>query len=93
MSNVTLRIGGRDYTVACAEGEERHIAMLGQSIDDKLQAMGAAAGQSEVRQLLFAALVLADEAHELRSAARKLDPARLEAIAARLENCASALEG
>ena len=25
MSNVTLAIGGRNYTVACAPGEEEHI--------------------------------------------------------------------
>ena len=29
MSNVTLSIGGRSYTVACAEGEESHVLGLG----------------------------------------------------------------
>ena len=33
MSNVTLDIAGRKFTVACAEGEEAHIAMLGQTIN------------------------------------------------------------
>jgi len=105
VSNVKLRIGGRDYTVACAEGEESHVADLGRSIDDKIQAMGAS-GQSEVRQLLFAALVLADELHEARgrpgmapqpAPAPAVDPDRhapaLEALAERLEKCAAALEG
>lgn len=66
MSNVTLRIGGRAYTVACADGEESHVTALGQLIDDKVQQMGAA-GQSEPRQLLFAALLLADELDEARN--------------------------
>jgi cell division protein ZapA len=66
VSNVTLRIGGRAYTVACADGEESHVTALGQLIDDKVQQMGAA-GQSEPRQLLFAALLLADELDEARN--------------------------
>ena len=102
MSNVTLQIGGRTYTVACAPGEEAHVTGLGKMIDDKLHSMGNMAAQSETRQLLFAALLLADEVHEARhrapgapSAATgpAFDPARLEALADRLESCASALEG
>ena len=101
MSNVTLSICGRDYTVACAEGEEAHVAGLGRLIDSKLGAMGNMAGQSESRQLLFAALLLADELHEGGPARAAAVPSattddyadRLEAIAARLETCASHLEG
>ena len=66
MSNVNLLIGGRSYAVACADGEERHVAMLGRIIDDKLASMGSAGGQNEVRSLLFSALLLADELHEAR---------------------------
>jgi cell division protein ZapA len=98
MSNVTLTISGRDYTVACAEGEEAHVAGLGRMIDTRLSAMGNMAGQGETRQLLFAALLLADELHEAGSgrvaAAASVDYAdRLEAIASALESCASHLEG
>ena len=101
MSNVTLTICGRDYTVACAEGEEAHVTGLGRLIDSKLGAMGNMAGQSESRQLLFAALLLADELHEggparaaaVPSAAADDYADRLEAIATRLETCASHLEG
>lgn len=107
MSNVTLTIGGRSYTVACAAGEEDHVAGLGQAIDAKIQSMGAAR-TTETRQLLFAALLLADEVHEAKSrsgsgsavpapaAQPALDDShaeRLEAIAAKLEACALALEG
>lgn len=66
MSNVALLVGGRSYTVNCAAGEEDHIAELGAMIDAKLATMGAA-GQNETRNLLFAALLLADEVYELKS--------------------------
>lgn len=66
MSNVALWVGGRSYTVNCAAGEEDHIAELGAMIDAKLSAMGAP-GQNETRNLLFAALLLADEVFEMRS--------------------------
>jgi cell division protein ZapA len=97
MSNITLQIGGRSYTVACAEGQEARVGGLGQLIDDKVQSMGT--GHNEVRQLLFAALLLADELHEIRSKdAPATNPApdqtaKLEAIADRLEKCAISLEG
>ena len=99
MSNVTLTIGGRSYTVACAEGEETHVLGLGAMIDGKLSEMGDMSGQSESRMLLFAALLLADEAHE---SARKPaapspeeDPSiaqRISSIAGKLENLAARLE-
>jgi cell division protein ZapA len=101
MSNVTLIIGGRDFTVACAAGEEAHIAQLGRMIDGKLASMGELAGQSESRMLLFAALLLADEVHEaqFRTPPPPAEPVpegtadRLIAIAGRLENLADTLEG
>jgi cell division protein ZapA len=109
MSNVTLAIGGRNFTVACAAGEEGHVADLGEMIAAKLATMGDVSGQSESRMLLFAALLLADELHDAtarsgQGAATASPPApasampddsaeRLVAIAERLENLASRLEG
>lgn len=104
MSNVDLSIGGRTFKVACAPGEEAHVTGLGRMIDSKVASVPGASGQSEGRMLLFASLMLADEVHEAQrnggSAAPAqpvpADPAlaeRLEAVAAALEKCASALEG
>lgn len=101
MSNVNLQIGGRSFTVACAAGEESHVVGLGRIIDSKLAAMEGGAGQSESRMLLFAALLLADEVHELRQVASKPTAApgpagledALEGIALRIENLAQRLEG
>ena len=77
MSNVALSIGGRSYTVNCAPGEEDHIAELGAMIDAKLASMGAA-GQNETRNLLFAALLLADEVYELKSSGGGAAPSPVE---------------
>ena len=101
MSNVNLSIGGREYAVACANGEEAHVIALGQTIDAKIAAMGGGS-HTETRALLFAALLLADEVHELKAAkgtaqppaaSPAIPPERLAAIAERLENIAAALEG
>jgi cell division protein ZapA len=100
MSNVTVTIGGRHYTVACAAGEEQHIELLGRAIDGKLEGLPNLSGQSEARTLLFAALLLADELHERGSggapAAGEADPRvaeALELLATRLEALAVRLEG
>jgi cell division protein ZapA len=99
MSNVTVSIGGRQYTVACAAGEEPHIEMLGRTIDGKLEGLTNLSGQSEARTLLFAALLLADELHETQSGGAPARPVEdgqtaeaLEILAARLEGLAERLE-
>ena len=76
MSEVTLRIGGKAYKVACADGEEAHLAKLGSMIDEKLAAMGANSGATDAQNLLFAGLFLADELHEARETVGG-DPAEL----------------
>lgn len=67
MSEVSLSIGGRNYRVACAAGEEAHVARLGEAIDAKLQSMAQLSPQ-ESQNLLFGALLLADELHDMRNA-------------------------
>lgn len=96
MSNVSLEIGGRNFLVACADGEEDHVHELGREIHEKIAASGVR-GLSETRMLLFAALMLADEVHELKAARQapaqddKLTEA-LEKIASRMENLAGLFE-
>jgi cell division protein ZapA len=104
MSNVSLTIGGRAFTVACAAGEEAHVTGLGRMIESKVATMGDAATQGEARMMLYAALLLADELHEARNpggAATAPPPPpvpddladRLDALGERLEKLAGRLEG
>lgn len=65
MANITLTIGGREFMLACADGEEAHVTRLAQMIDEKLAQAGVV-GQTEPRMLLFASLMLADELDEAR---------------------------
>jgi cell division protein ZapA len=68
MSNVALSIGGREYFVACAAGEEQHVGNLGRMIDEKLADIPNGQTMNETRSLLFAALLLADQLYEFQSA-------------------------
>ena len=102
MSDVTIRIGGRNYTVACGPGEEARIAALGDMVDGKLTQIPNLSAQSEARMLLYATLLLADELQEAGNApatapapAPSTDPAiaeTLENLAEKLESLASRLE-
>ena len=104
MSDVTIRIGGRNYTVACGPGEEARIAALGDMVDGKLTQIPNLSAQSEARMLLYATLLLADELQEAGNApapasaaapAASADPAiaeTLENLAEKLERLASRLE-
>lgn len=67
MAETTLHIAGRHYDLRCRDGEEAHLAQLAAMIDDKARAaQQGMAGMTEVRNLLFAALFLADEVTDLR---------------------------
>ncbi|WP_133365380.1 cell division protein ZapA [Qipengyuania sediminis] len=95
MSEVTLEVGGRPYTVSCADGEEEHVRHLAGLVDAKLKAMGGNRAPGDAKNLLFAALILADEAEEARRApapAPVADDAVADSIARGLEALAERLE-
>ncbi len=66
MSTVTLSIGPKSYTIACADGQEAHITALGAMIAEKYARLGSARAPLEAQNLLFAGLFLADELAELK---------------------------
>jgi cell division protein ZapA len=102
MAQVTLNIGGYGYNVACRDGEEAHLLALGAVVDSKAkEALSSVTSASEVRQMLFASLLLADELQEAqrgKPSAAPLPPApgldlgALESLAVRLEVLATKLE-
>jgi cell division protein ZapA len=81
MAYVTLNVGGRRYELACRDGEEPRLEMLAAMVDAKAGDAARAVGNAnEPRQLLLAALLLADELSELRAGAP--DPEREAAVRA-----------
>lgn len=71
MADVKLNIAGRIYDVHCADGQESQLIQLATAVDEKVRGIP---GGTETRQLLFAALMLADEAQEARGKADKAEP-------------------
>lgn len=70
MNEVKVAIGGREYAVACEEGQEDHLAHLASLVDGKLKSMmGDNLSPNESQNLLFGALFVADELHENRMSA------------------------
>ena len=74
MALVTVTINGRDYEVACDDGQEAHLSRLGTYVDKRIGELTAAVGQVGGARLLgMASMLLADE---LSDAYAELDVAR-----------------
>jgi cell division protein ZapA len=66
MPLVNVMINGRAYTIACDDGEEAHLKDLAAHVDGKAREVLSSVGQvGETRMLLMAALLIADEHHDL----------------------------
>ncbi len=68
MGQVNVEIGGRIYPLSCRDGDEAHLTELADGIADKAENLTRSLGpMSESRLLLMAALMVADELHDLRN--------------------------
>jgi cell division protein ZapA len=98
MAEVELTIAGRPNRVACRNGEEENLRTAGALVDAKSrEALSGLGTLSESRQLLFAALLLADQIVDGREVDIPSGPdpelvERAERLAERLESIADALE-
>ncbi len=102
MGQVTVRVNGYAHTIGCKDGEEAHVIELASRIEAKARLIRSMGGQfSEARMLLHVALLLADEANDLRveiarlSAGAAGDPRladRLTRIAERIEGIAGVFD-
>jgi cell division protein ZapA len=103
MAQVTLRINGYAYTIACKDGEEQHLEAMGAEVSRRIDNVRASAGPSgESRMLMMAALLMADDIFELRgrleaapAAVPATDPKlgrKLNRMAKRAEEIAEGLE-
>jgi cell division protein ZapA len=71
MAQIMLTINGRNYPVACDDGQEDRIRQLGQYIDGKVAEFAKKWGQvGDARLILMASLVITDELAEMTAAAR-----------------------
>lgn len=74
MSIVGVKIGGREYHLACDDGQEEHLRLLADDVDERVRdltsRMGGNAG--EVMGLLLAAITMADELVENKKEIEKI---------------------
>jgi cell division protein ZapA len=109
LAQVTVRINGYAYTVGCEDGQEAHLTRMAEQVEGRIESIKAMAGQSgEAKLLVLAALLMADELHDLKTAMAAIprpagapplpsgpDPAltrTLGRLATRAEEIAAALE-
>ena len=91
MGQVNVEIGGRSYALSCRDGGEDHLIGLASDIATKADGLTRSLGaMSESRLLLMAALMVADELHDVRSGKAPLtvpeaDPALITRLAALTE--------
>jgi cell division protein ZapA len=98
MATVSLTINGRNYDVACDDGQEDHLRSLGKMIDDRVKGLVTSVGQvGEARLLMMTGLLLADELQGGGNgtspvAARSTGDQDVEAAAAMVEQLADQVE-
>ena len=74
MPEVTIRIGGRDFDVACQEGEEDYLLAAAKLLDDEAQVLSSQIGRvPEARMLLMAGLMLADKTAAIEDKLRQME--------------------
>lgn len=103
MAQVSVRVNGREYDLACGDGEEAHLRALARYVDAKINAVrGGGVKLTDAQLLLMAGIVIADELSEAtepdgKSTAKSQAASgtladMLEASASRLEAITSRLE-
>lgn len=86
MPEVTVTIGGRQFDVACQEGEEQYLHTAAQMLDDEAQVLSDQVGRMpEARMLLMAGLMLADKTASVDD--------KMAEVQAKLEEREAELEG
>lgn len=74
MPQVTVTIAGRQYRMACGDGEEAHIEGLAGQLDGRIGELRQAFGEiGDMRLHVMAALTIADELSEARKGIARLE--------------------
>jgi cell division protein ZapA len=92
MPQVSVSIANRVYELACGEGEEERVQELALYVDAKVSELRKQLpGAPEIKLLVFASLLLADESREARGMASQAETARAS-VTDNAETLATALE-
>jgi cell division protein ZapA len=104
MAQVTVKINGYNYVLGCEDGQESHLGAMAEEVETRIESIKAMGGQNgEAKLLVLAALLMADELHDLKAASgagtaamprreTSLEAAHLAKLAARAETIATELE-
>lgn len=74
MAQVNVSINGRNYRMACDDGQEEHLTRLAQDFDQRIAELRADFGEiGDMRLTVMAALTIADELSEQREQLRRIE--------------------
>ena len=89
MSEVTVNIGGRGYSLSCDPGQEDRLKQLARYVDSRLKEIAhAGAASNEAHLFVLTALVLADELFDSKAMLGEFEDEN-EQLSARLRDIAS----
>jgi cell division protein ZapA len=75
MPQVSVTINGRQFRMACENGEEARLTRLAEELDGRIRQLRASFGEiGDTRLTVMAALALADELSEVKERLRRLEP-------------------
>jgi cell division protein ZapA len=67
MAQVTVKINGYNYVLGCEDGQEAHLGAMAEQVETRINSIKAMGGQNgEAKLLVLAALLMADELHDLK---------------------------
>lgn len=79
MSKVTISLNGRAFTIGCEEGQQAYLRELAGHLDGHVRQLADRVGQiGDVRLLLMASLIVADEMRDARTRADQLEEDMLD---------------
>jgi len=74
MAHVTVTISGRQYRMACEDGQEGHLTQLAADLDRRVEQLRGSFGEiGDNRLVVMAALMTGDELSEAMQRVRKLE--------------------
>ena len=92
MPQVSIQIANRTYELACGDGEEARVQELAAYVDEKVcELRKQLPGAPEIKLMVFASILLAEESYEARGVAKAAENARASATD-NAETLATALE-